>query len=221
MYTLPLSVLFLSASLPFLASPCLGVCPLSSILRSIYYTASSYVSFFFFFKTFKKFSFSPLKLFFTLQPKTEKMSDLRQKLKDLKAPYPEPRPDQCRYVIFLEPKGDEVELNNYKVELMPGRMEKVDGANLHRLGGKIEAKTIEGWGYDYYEVKMGQMASTLMMPLGAAAELKPRFVPMYVDQLYRYNSKLPIVVYMPKDSELRYRIWSATGASEGTPAPKA
>ncbi|KAF1019879.1 MAG: Ecotin [Pseudomonas sp.] len=28
--------------------------------------------------------------------------------------------------------------------------------------------------------------------------------------LLRYNSKLPIVVYVPKDVEVRYRIWSAS-----------
>ncbi len=28
--------------------------------------------------------------------------------------------------------------------------------------------------------------------------------------LLRYNSKLPIVVYAPKDVEVRYRIWSAS-----------
>lgn len=148
------------------------------------------------------------------------MATPAQRLADLKAPYPEPRPDQRRYVIFLEPKGDHVELNDYKVELMPGRMENVDGANLHRVGGKVEEKTIQGWGYNYFEVTMMHTASTLMMPLGPAAELKPRFVRMYVDQLYRYNSKLPIVVLMPKDSELRYRIWTATGATEGVPAPE-
>ncbi|KPA75178.1 ecotin putative (ISP2) [Leptomonas pyrrhocoris] len=156
---------------------------------------------------------------FSRRPK-ETMADPAQRLKDLKAPYPEPRPDQRRYVIFLEPKGDQEELDNYKVELMPGRVESVDGANHHRVGGNVEEKTIEGWGYNYYEVTMFATASTLMMPLGAAAELQPRFVRMYVDQLYRYNSKLPIVVYMPKNSELRYRIWTATGASEGVPAPE-
>jgi ecotin len=28
--------------------------------------------------------------------------------------------------------------------------------------------------------------------------------------MQRYNSRLPIVVYVPKDVEVRYRIWSAS-----------
>ncbi len=30
----------------------------------------------------------------------------------------------------------------------------------------------------------------------------------------RYNSKLPIVLYVPKDVEVRYRIWSASSRIE-------
>lgn len=28
-------------------------------------------------------------------------------------------------------------------------------------------------------------------------------------ELLRYNSKLPIVIYAPKDMEVKYRIWKA------------
>ncbi len=37
------------------------------------------------------------------------------------------------------------------------------------------------------------------------------FVPVVGDGfLLRYNSKLPVVVYVPKDVEVRYRVWSAS-----------
>ncbi|RQW83332.1 MAG: proteinase inhibitor I4 serpin, partial [Methylococcus sp.] len=29
--------------------------------------------------------------------------------------------------------------------------------------------------------------------------------------LIRYNSKLPVVVYVPKGNEVRYRVWRADG----------
>ncbi|KAG5482677.1 hypothetical protein CUR178_06714 [Leishmania enriettii] len=136
-------------------------------------------------------------------------------LAEFGAPYPEPTVNQRRYVIFLEPKDYDKELNDYKVELIPGRVEDVDGANHYSMGGKIEEKTIDGWGYSYYVVTLTTMAGTLMMPLGEAARKRSHFVPMSTRKLYRYNSKLPIVVYMPKDGELRYRIWCAKGTDSG------
>ncbi|CAD2221912.1 Ecotin, putative [Angomonas deanei] len=137
-------------------------------------------------------------------------------LADYKAPYPAPTADQKRYVIYLDKKEDED--YDYKVELIPGRVEMVDGANHHFIGGKIEQKTVEGWGYSYHVVQLGPMAGTRMRPLGDAAEKRPKFVAMGGADLIRYNSKLPIVVYVPKNAELRYRIWSATGGVEGIAA---
>lgn len=151
----------------------------------------------------------------------KKMSATAKTLADYKAPYPEPTADQKRYVIFLDPKGDNEELNEYKIQLIPGRMEAVDGANHHRIGGKIEEKNIEGWGYNYYVVTMGPTMGTLMMPFGEAAEKKPRFVAMHSDELLRYNSKLPLVVYVPKNAELRYNIWTVSSGGEGIAATTA
>lgn len=44
---------------------------------------------------------------------------------------------------------------------------------------------------------------------------KQDFVPVVGDGfLLRYNSKLPLVLYVPKDIEVRYRIWSASAKVE-------
>lgn len=44
---------------------------------------------------------------------------------------------------------------------------------------------------------------------------KKAFVPVVGDGfMLRYNSKLPIVLYVPKDVEVRYRIWSASDKVE-------
>ncbi|MNO08939.1 Ecotin precursor [compost metagenome] len=41
------------------------------------------------------------------------------------------------------------------------------------------------------------------------------FVPVVGDGfMLRYNSKLPLVLYVPKDIEVRYRIWSASASVE-------
>ena len=125
---------------------------------------------------------------------------------ELKA-YPAAEEGMQRSVIVL-PHKERGEEDAFKVELVAGRVMETDGVNLMRLGAKIERKTVQGWGYSYYEVSgSGQAASTLIAPPPGAPRVK-RFVagePL----LIRYNSRLPVVVYAPKGYEIRYRIWSA------------
>ncbi len=132
-------------------------------------------------------------------------------LKDV-APYPEATANQKRYAIFLEPKENE---QNYKVEIVIGKRIMVDSCNRFMLGGSIEEKDLQGWGYNYYVVEqVGQPASTMMAcPNNDKHEA---FVPMTTQTITRYNSKLPIVVYAPADVEVHYRVWSAP--TETTPA---
>lgn len=138
----------------------------------------------------------------------------KRTLEEYKAPYPKPSENQRRFVIFLDEK--EAELENYRLQLLPGRVENVDGANRHFVCGEVKEETIEGWGYNYYVVTMGPTAGTLMMPFGDAAKKTPKFVPMNNTELIRYNSKLPVVVLVPKDAELRYKIWVSSSAGSTT-----
>lgn len=122
--------------------------------------------------------------------------------------FPQAQEGQKRLVIHLEPKDNE---DAFKVELIPGRVEKVDSVNHHFIGGKIQKKTLDGWGYEYYMVSLqkGGVAST-RMGLGDETNLVDKFVSSK-PKMIRYNSKLPIVVYLPEEAELHYQLWTTSG----------
>lgn len=121
-------------------------------------------------------------------------------------PYPLPEEGFERWVIHLEPLAAE-ELR--KVEIIIGKMLEID-CNQHWFFGTLERETVQGWGYSYYIVRqVAGPASTLRAcPPGEAKRVD--FVRVRGDeQLWRYNSKLPVVAYVPDGFEVRYRIWVA------------
>lgn len=126
-------------------------------------------------------------------------------LKDV-APYPEATEGFTRQVIHLPAQTDE---SAHKLEILAGKTLQVD-CNRQRLAGNLEEHALEGWGYSYYRLeKVGGPASTLMAcPDGKKTQA---FVPVVGEGfMLRYNSKLPVVVYVPKGVEVRYRVWSAS-----------
>ena len=126
---------------------------------------------------------------------------------NLKA-YPAPTDGMKRFVVYLEPKEEE---EDYRVELMVGKTLEVDAANGFFFAGSLEEQTIEGWGFPKYVVKqIGPMAATRIGVDPDTPKVK-RFVRLGGEsKLLRYNSKLPLVVYVPKDAEVRLRVWVAT-----------
>ena len=118
--------------------------------------------------------------------------------------FPAAAAGQTRHVITLPAQTDESAL---KVELILGKTQTVD-CNRQFFGGRLETRTAEGWGYDYYVLPaLGNAASTLMgCPPGSERQA---FVTPQEQPLLRYNSRLPVVVYAPSDVEVRYRVWRA------------
>ena len=123
--------------------------------------------------------------------------------------FPPAENGMVRYVLHL-PKLDNE--SGFKVELIVGKTVQVDKENRYFFGGKIEKETIKGWGYPRYVVSaLGPMGGTLMA-VDPNAPKVDRFVTIGGEPyLIRYNSRLPIVVYVPEGVEVRYQIWNTDG----------
>ncbi len=125
---------------------------------------------------------------------------------NLKA-FPLAEQGMTRHVLELPVQEDE---SLYKVELIIGKTVKTDAQNRYFFTGKIESKNIDGWGYTRYVIpELGQMVGTLMAVDPDTPPVE-RFIRLGGEPyLIRYNSRLPVVVYAPKEAEVHYRIWQA------------
>ena len=130
--------------------------------------------------------------------------------------FPAAEEGMARFVIPVPKQDDE---GAFKVELIIGKTVTTDAQNRYFFGGKLETETIAGWGFDRHILrKLGPMAGTLMAVDPNAPKVE-RFISVGGEpHLLRYNSRLPIVVYVPEGVEVRYRIWRAD--PKATPAGK-
>ena len=73
--------------------------------------------------------------------------------------------------------------------------------------GTLEKKSLQGWGYDYYVFKTdGQVMSTMI----GCPDAKGRHLFVSAEaEMVRYNGKLPIVIYVPEDCDVQFRIFKA------------
>ena len=82
-----------------------------------------------------------------------------------------------------------------------------DGVNSVRLGVDIVSRPLKGWGYTFYEVSGNGAAMSTMMASPENSEKVNTFV-QGTSLMIRYNSRLPVVVYVPAGYEIKYRIWN-------------
>ncbi|QDU54092.1 ecotin family protein [Aeoliella mucimassa] len=126
--------------------------------------------------------------------------------------FPAPPEGMERYVILLPEKSRDEE-GDFRVELIVGKNMMTDGVNRTWFGGEIRETNLEGWGFTYYEYpRWGRMAMTRMAPLPGTPQVE-KFVTAPA-KMIRYNSRVPVVVYVPEGGEVRYRIWSASETTE-------
>lgn len=117
--------------------------------------------------------------------------------------FPEAQSGMKKAMIFLDKLENE---NNYKVEIIATKMAKVDNCNTHNLSGQFNVENLDGWGYNYYVFNTkGFIMSTRMACPGNTKEEREVFAGN--TEFVRYNSRLPIVVYIPEDCMLKYKIW--------------
>ena len=130
----------------------------------------------------------------TLYAEPKKMGDIHM--------FPEAKEGYERFVLKV-PKSE----NDYdrRIELLIGKEMMVD-CNHHSFSAEIKRVILKGWGYSYLEVDDIQSGPTTLMACHEPEKLEYIYIR---DELRRYNSRMPMVIYVPKGYEVRYRIWSA------------
>jgi ecotin len=133
---------------------------------------------------------------------------------DLK-PFPPAGAGMTRHIIRLPKEENE---GDFKVELMVGKTVRTDSVNHYFFGGDLKTETIPGWGFERYILsKLGPMGGTLMAVPPDAPQVE-QFVRLRGETVIRYNSRVPLVVYVPADVEVRYRFWRAETTVRTAPA---
>lgn len=102
--------------------------------------------------------------------------------------------------------------NELKVEILVGKFAEVDQVNRHFLAGSLTEKTIDGWGFPMYVVRSNGVIGGTLIAVPEGQPKVRKFVTLRSDpQLFRYNSKLPVVVYAPAGITVKFRVWRPDG----------
>ncbi|WP_445778038.1 serine protease inhibitor ecotin [Shewanella sp.] len=119
--------------------------------------------------------------------------------------YPAPSTGMVQHILTLPTLNNESE---YLIEIQIGQNKLVD-CNRVNLMGDIRTLSVDGWGYSYFQVdNILQGPSTKMMCTDAKTA---KFVVLNSSITQHYDSRLPKVFYLPKEAQLRYRVFRAIG----------
>jgi ecotin len=136
------------------------------------------------------------------------------------APYPPAPRGEKRIVFALDPHGDDVEHQQFMLQLIPARafeMSKTTAANHLMLHGKVVRHNVKGYDAPYFHVELARnFASTLMALEEDDGEKVYKSVPMAQPPLFPYSSAHPVVVYLPQDADLHYSVWYGGESMQAT-----
>jgi len=119
--------------------------------------------------------------------------------------FPDPEEGYKRYVVEVFHMPDE---NICKVELQIGKNIYSD-CNEYKFEGKVEVKFLENNETYLYIPYIGK--ANAITSRQCNERKKDKFVFLSIsDELWKkYNSAIPIVIYVPKEYEVRYRMWKS------------
>lgn len=118
--------------------------------------------------------------------------------------FPKPETGYKKVVIEV-PHSDQDDQK--RIEFSVGKWMEVDGCNSFNLQGLLETKDLKGWGNNYYVFKTnGQVTSTM---IGCPDAAKRNLFVTAQPEMIRYNGKLPIVIYVPEEYDVQFKIYKA------------
>jgi len=109
--------------------------------------------------------------------------------------------DTIKHVFILPKKDNE---SQYEIKFIIGKTLLVD-CNRHSLVGDIHNKSINEYSYTVIEIEIEKniLISTRM---GCPKPKTKRFITLRTQRHFTpYNSKIPLVIYAPKDIEVSYK----------------
>ncbi|HPY39398.1 MAG TPA: ecotin family protein [Thiolinea sp.] len=132
-------------------------------------------------------------------PATQQQVDMGVTMK----PFPQPHATDARLVIRLPKRQDEKSLF---VRVTPGKFMTTD-CNTQSYNGQLETKTAQGWGYNFYVLRTNGNAMSTMMACPPSSSSRMVFVPVAAaQQTLPYNSRMPLVYYVPKEFSIQYEV---------------
>jgi len=117
--------------------------------------------------------------------------------------FPTPDEGMEQHILTLPKLSHE---SDYMVEIQIGQTKMVD-CNRQMLTGELKQHSVKGWGYTYYQVDSITEGPSTRMACIRKEDHKEAFVQIRDELKLNYDSRLAKVFYLPKGSELRYRVW--------------